>query len=70
MHELVCPRFTHDHSPCNFQVTYLPPRFLDSKQDRMKHLYSYVVLKKGSKNILVFLLWFNNGFIILNLLKV
>lgn len=49
MHELVCPRFTHDHTPCNFEVSYLPPRFLESKQIRMKHMYSYVVLKKGAK---------------------
>ncbi|XP_034255031.1 methyltransferase-like protein 17, mitochondrial isoform X2 [Thrips palmi] len=49
MHELVCPRFVHDLTPCNFEVSYLPPRFLNNKQDRMKHLYSYIVLKKGPR---------------------
>lgn len=49
MHEFVCPRFSHDLTPCNFQVSYLPPKFLENKQTRMKHLYSYVVLKKGAR---------------------
>lgn len=48
-HEFVCPRFTKDNTPCNFEVNYLTPQFLEGKQVRQNHRYSYVVFKKGQR---------------------
>lgn len=49
-HDNVCPRFLEDDgTPCNFEVTYfsLP---IGQKSERRKELYSYVVLKKGTRS--------------------
>ncbi|XP_020291006.1 methyltransferase-like protein 17, mitochondrial [Pseudomyrmex gracilis] len=47
-HDLKCPRFATDVTPCNFEVLYHPFKFLDSHQHESE-LYSYVVLKKSKR---------------------
>ncbi|XP_076241411.1 ribosome assembly protein METTL17, mitochondrial [Calliopsis andreniformis] len=47
-HELKCPRFTADDTPCNFEIVYQTlPIFGTSAYKRER--YSYVVLKKGER---------------------
>lgn len=48
-HDFLCPRFIKDKTPCNFEISYLTPKFLEGKQHQKKHLYSYVVLKKAPR---------------------
>lgn len=48
-HDFGCPRFNFDKIPCNFPISYLPPRFLEGKQVRKNHLYSYAIFKKGPR---------------------
>ncbi|PNF28864.1 hypothetical protein B7P43_G04416 [Cryptotermes secundus] len=47
-HDLPCPRLTHDKTPCNFEVSYIPLPF-QGRCDAKKERYSYVVLKKGPR---------------------
>lgn len=45
-HDLPCPRFLHDTTPCNFEVSYIPLPF-EERRDVRKERFSYVVIKKG-----------------------
>ncbi|XP_077280595.1 ribosome assembly protein METTL17, mitochondrial [Temnothorax americanus] len=47
-HDLKCPRFATDNTPCNFSVLYHPLQFLGGRQHKQE-LYSYVVLKKSKR---------------------
>ncbi|XP_011697043.1 PREDICTED: methyltransferase-like protein 17, mitochondrial isoform X2 [Wasmannia auropunctata] len=47
-HDLKCPRFITDDTPCNFNVLYHPMQFLGGSKHKPE-LYSYVVLKKSKR---------------------
>lgn len=47
-HDLKCPRFSTDDTPCNFSVLYHPLQFLGGREHKSE-LYSYVVLKKSKR---------------------
>ncbi|GFG29146.1 hypothetical protein Cfor_00216 [Coptotermes formosanus] len=47
-HDLPCPRFLHDTTPCNFEVSYIPLPF-EERRDVRKERFSYVVIKKGPR---------------------
>lgn len=47
-HDLPCPRFMHDTTPCNFEVSYVPLPF-EGRRGVRKERFSYVVLKKGPR---------------------
>ncbi|XP_069698787.1 ribosome assembly protein METTL17, mitochondrial isoform X2 [Periplaneta americana] len=47
-HDLPCPRFASDTTPCNFEVPYIPLPF-EGTSDMGKERFSYVVLKKGAR---------------------
>ncbi|XP_021935018.1 methyltransferase-like protein 17, mitochondrial isoform X2 [Zootermopsis nevadensis] len=47
-HDLPCPRFMHDTTPCNFEVSYIPLPF-EGRCDARKERFSYVVFKKGHR---------------------
>ncbi|XP_012222134.1 ribosome assembly protein METTL17, mitochondrial [Linepithema humile] len=47
-HDLKCPRFATDDTPCNFSVLYHPLRIMDNSNHKSE-LYSYVVLKKSKR---------------------
>ncbi|KYN27309.1 hypothetical protein ALC57_03653 [Trachymyrmex cornetzi] len=47
-HDLKCPRFATDDTPCNLSVLYHPLQFLGGQQHKSE-LYSYVVLKKSKR---------------------
>lgn len=49
-HESPCPRMTlNDETPCSFEVMYTTLPFSGTVQIK-KHLYSYLVIKKGKPN--------------------
>ncbi|XP_054012169.1 methyltransferase-like protein 17, mitochondrial [Hylaeus anthracinus] len=48
-HDLACPRYTNDNTPCNFEVSYQTLRIATSSK-YLKERYSYVVLKKGERS--------------------
>jgi len=45
-HDLPCPRFMNDTTPCNFEVSYISLPF-EGRHDVRKERFCYVVLKKG-----------------------
>jgi len=47
-HDLKCPRFATDNTPCNFNVLYHPLRLLGGQRHKPE-FYSYVVLKKSKR---------------------
>ncbi|KYQ56061.1 hypothetical protein ALC60_05044 [Trachymyrmex zeteki] len=47
-HDLKCPRFATDDTPCNLRILYHPLQFLGGRQHESE-LYSYVVLKKSKR---------------------
>ncbi|KAF5275177.1 hypothetical protein FQR65_LT04209 [Abscondita terminalis] len=47
-HELSCPRFLYDDTPCNFQVSYMSLP-LGATSRLCKERYCYIVLKKGKR---------------------
>ncbi|XP_017881519.1 methyltransferase-like protein 17, mitochondrial isoform X2 [Ceratina calcarata] len=47
-HDLQCPRYTTDDTPCNFEINYMTLRIGETCKTN-KERYSYVVLKKGER---------------------
>ncbi|XP_018400362.1 PREDICTED: methyltransferase-like protein 17, mitochondrial [Cyphomyrmex costatus] len=47
-HDLKCPRFANDNTPCNSSVLYHPLQFMGGRQHKSER-YSYVVLKKSKR---------------------
>lgn len=47
-HDTVCPRYTTDDTPCNFEITYLTLPIGGNSMHKRER-YSYVVLKKGNR---------------------
>lgn len=43
----MCPRYTTDDTPCNFEITYLTLPIGGNSMHKRER-YSYVVLKKGT----------------------
>ncbi|XP_053971292.1 methyltransferase-like protein 17, mitochondrial [Hylaeus volcanicus] len=48
-HDLACPRYTSDDTPCNFEISYQSLR-IATPSKYLKERYSYVVLKKGERS--------------------
>lgn len=47
-HDKPCPRFSSDHTPCNFLVNYTGMKLLRTKELQTE-AYSYVILRKGER---------------------